>query len=269
MHVTRHPLWYNISMRGTTDTHNSREIDVYWSPATFNPETESWSTLYPEPKNIFSDIIKNNTMSGSMTQCPAIKSFLKNTFSFESAINDYSLFDLDELMEKANTESEKEKLNTSGKLLVCKERKSSYEGFINITFGMRWIFFASESLEMRWTAPYFPSSDIVSNQLFSTGQMDIGQWFRPVNLDMHIPINSKEYKIDQGRPLAFAEFMTDKKINLKRFVMTPKLLNIAAELSQSSSRYGRFVKLKDRYRMAQESDIVKIVRHEIINNLID
>lgn len=251
-----------------TVANNTNTIEIYWSPATYDPEQESWSFLYPEPVNVFSNLVKNNKHGGVYVSCPASKQMLKNTYSINSAIDDTHNLPTELLSSIAYTETTEHPIPTNGILPIKKERKSSYDGYINISYHLKWLFFASEPVEARWTAPYFPASSPVKDALFSVGQMNIGQWFRPINLDWHIPLSSQTFSIEEGQPLAFLEIMTDKKVEFKRFQMSQKIIRISQEFSQSPARYGKFKSLKDRYLMAAKSKATEILLKEIKENLI-
>ena len=249
-----------------TDQNNT--IEVYWSPATYDPEQESWSFLYLEPLNVFSNLVKNNKHGGVYVSCPASKQMLKNTYSINSAIDDTHILPKEIMASLAYQEETEYLIPTNGKVPIRKERKSSYDGYINISYNLKWLFFASEPVEARWTAPYFPASSPVHDALFSAGQMNIGQWFRPLNLDWHIPINSDKFEVYENQPLAFLEIMTDKKVEFKRFQMNKKIINISQEFSQSPIRYGKFKTLKHKYSMASKSKTIDILLKEIRKTLI-
>lgn len=244
-------------------------LEIYWAPATFDPKLESWNMLYPEPESVFAKIVSNNKHDGEFTQCPATKSLLKNTFALTSSIEDKFKLNPEELSAKAYTDTRLEYIDCGdAKLGIFKERKSSYDGYINVGYNLRWFFFSSEPVEAKLTAPYFPAFSPVNGALLSPGKFDIGQWFRSINIDMHIPITSESFEIKSGDPIAFLEIVTDKKVVLKRFVPTKALKQIALESVESPLRYGRYMSLSERYAMAKKSKTIDIIKKEIINNLV-
>ena len=148
-------------------------------------------------------------------------------------------------------------------------RKSSIKNHINIHYNMSWNFFASEPVVARFSAPFFPSASPVKNSYLSTGQFDIGRWYRTFMLEYHIPVDSVDFSIKENDPLLFVEFFTDKKIEFKRYSMSAKLSNLAIEAASSPVTYSKHKSLLERYKMAHGAKIPNIVLTEIRKNLID
>jgi hypothetical protein len=244
-------------------------ITVYWSPAKFIADTDSWSLLYPEPKPVLKEAYKLNKHKGIMPLCPAVKDTLGNVYSFNSALSDS--FDLPtQVMESiAYTDTVEEPIPTESKLSFYKMRKSSMDGYININYNMAWLFFASEPVEAKMTAPYFPATSPVKGALFSAGQFNIGKWFRPVMMDYHIPTTSNKFEIEAGDPLFFIDLITDKKIEFKRFNLSARLHNLATEMGSSTTRYEKRQSLWQRYQMAHNAKIPQMILTEIRKNLLD
>jgi hypothetical protein len=244
-------------------------ITVYWTPALFNTNQDAWDMLYPEPKFILSDLAEKYVHGGIMLKCPAIKNTMKNVISFYSAIDDNFVLPNKQMEEVAFTNSSLEDLSVNSKIHFRKERKSSMEGHINVGYNMSWLLFADESLEAKFTAPYFPPTSPVKNSFLSIGEFNIGKWFRQFNLDYHIPFDSKEFKVETGDPLVFVEFLTDKKIIMKRFELSPRLQSLMTEAGRSPSRYGEGMSLLKRYQMAHSAKIPQMILNEIKKNLVD
>jgi hypothetical protein len=244
-------------------------ITVYWAPAPFLPKEDSWAMLYSEPQSVLQDLYVSNTPKGIMTRCPAVKDTLKNVFSFNSAIDDKFQLPTQTLESIAFTETANEYIPTDSKISVQKIRKSSRDNYINIFYNMGWYLFSSEPLKARFTAPYFPSASPVKGAFLASGEYDIGRWFRPFNLDYHIPLDSKYFSVKNEEPLFFVEFFTDKKIEFKKFNVSTELRSIAFESSNSPTRYGKNKSLIERYKMAHSAKIPQMVLGQIRKNLID
>ena len=244
-------------------------ITVYWAPAKFSADEDSWALLYPEPVAVLKEAYKLNKHKGIMPLCPAIKDTLQNVYSFNSSIDDS--FDLPSQVLKsiAYTDSESEPIPVYSKLSFYKIRKSSMDGYINVNYNLGWLFFASEPVEARVTAPFFPATSPTKGAMFSAGQFNIGKWFRPIAMDYHIPIDSKKFEVESGDPLMFIEFLTDKKIEFKRFNLSPRLNNIAIEMGLSSKRYGKKASLWQRYQMAHNAKMPQVILTEIKKNLVE
>lgn len=243
-------------------------ITVYWSPATFDTTEPSWDTLYPEPVFVLPQFYTKSNRKNEMGSCPAVKKTLRNVLCFNSAIDD--VFDLPNsfMRDVAFTDTDNQLIPVDSKLYFRKIRKSSMPDHINVGYNLSWVMFADQPLEVKFTAPYFPAISPVEKAFLSSGEFDIGRWFRPFTLDYHIPINSNEFKIEAEQPLFFAEFLTEKKIVVKRFQLTPRLKNMMDESTFAPVRYGKGLSLIQRYKMAHNANIPKMVLQEIEKSLL-
>lgn len=244
-------------------------ITVYWAPAMFNADEDSWAMLYSSPTSVLKKTYKANKHGGGLPSCPAIKDTLINLFSLNSAIDERIEFPQGLLETMAYTDTRRERIPVDSRVAIAKERKSSIDNHINICYNMGWLLFASEPLEARITAPYYPSLSPVKGSMLTPGQFNIGKWFRPITADYHIPTDSTHFEIKAEEPLLFVEFMTDKRIQFKRFNVSAKLQHLAAEMAESPTRYGAKMSLWQRYQMAHNSQMPKLVLAEIQKNLID
>jgi hypothetical protein len=244
-------------------------ITVYWAPSKFTTEAQSWNMLYRNPRSILSSIHLNNKPKGNMGKCPAVRDTFKNVYSFDSAIYDSFELSPDLMKQIAYTDSEREFIPSESKLYIEKARKSSIEDYININYNMGWVFFASEPLIAKMTAPYFPPVGPAKNAFLAAGQFDIGRWLRPFVLDYHIPLSTNLFKIEESQPLFFLELLTDKKIIFKRFELTPRLDGYINEAVGAPSAYQKKQSLLKRYQMAHSAGVPKMILNEIRKNLVD
>jgi hypothetical protein len=247
-------------------------VTVYWTPGAYNIESTSWTQLYAEPKSLLSELNQKrnkenkNTKGQNMFGCPSYVDAIKNVFTVnnivESQINmpDYLThndlqypFDIDDI----------------APLRVKVLRPPSIDGTVNINYNMSWLLFADEPLVARFTAPYFPATSPAKDVILSAGEFDIGQWFRDFNLDYHVPNNTKVLSFKKDQPLFYMDFKTNKKIILKRFLLTQEIRNFADECANSRARYGSFFTLPERYRIAKESKMAEQVLSLIKKNLVE
>jgi len=243
-------------------------ITVYWAPASFTYGLESWSMLYREPDLLFSEISRPGSL-GDMKRCPAAKDFMKNTFVFRSNIADsFKLPPSEWLDENAFLREESVPLPVDSKISILKRRASSIPGHINVEYNLKWIMFSDEPLEANFTPPYFPSVSPVKDSYLAIGEYDIGQWFRPINLDYHIPVTATDFSIKENDPLFFVKFNTTKKIVFKQFKYTQELNEMSKEFQFSPSMYGLNKTLRSRYLVAKRSKMPEMVLAEIRKNLI-
>lgn len=205
-----------------------------------------------------------------MPTCPAFKNTLKNVFSLDAVIADRHELNPKELAEMAHKKNEIKSLaNTGGKVPLFMPRETAINGYVNLSYGLRWLFFASEPLTIRLTAPYYPTYSPCDGGLFAPGEFDIGKWYRQLNLDWLVPINSTSFEFKEKSPMAFIEFMTDKKIVFKRYSLNKTLMNLAFETSNASTTMQKHLTLVERYRQAHSSKIPSIVLSEIRKNLVE
>jgi hypothetical protein len=243
-------------------------ITIYWAPSKFTTEQQSWNMLYSEPRSLLTSLHLNNKHKGGIVKCPAVKNMFKNIYSFDSTVTDSFSLDPKVLSSIAYTETEREFIPTDSKLYIEKSRKSSIDNFINISYNMGWIFFASEPVTARMSAPYFPTAEPVEGAMLAAGEFDIGRWFRPFVLDYHIPVSSKKFTVKKDQPLFFLELKTDKKVIFQRFELTKKLDGYLNEAVGAPANYQRRLSLLERYKMAHGASIPKMILNEIRKNLV-
>lgn len=248
---------------------NKDTITVYWSPAQFVPTREAWDLLYADIESLENYFVKNTTSASSLRVCPGVKSSLKNSYFIKSNHDDFFKLPSSKDMEKIAYTSDVVNFNVDSRVALSKRKPSSIDGYINLEYNMGWAFFAEESLIAKFTAPYFPTSSIAEGALFAPGKFDIGSWFRPVHMDIHVPLTTQEISIKTEDPLIFVEFETNKKIILKRFIMTEEIFNMMEDYSRSPSRYGFLKSLPERYKMAKNTNATKILLKRIKENVLD
>ena len=230
--------------------------DVFWSPANFSTEDEQWGLLYEEPKPVL--FTEKLTKSASIIKCPAVKHTTKNLFAVSSLFKDEHFFEKESFEMIANM-PENYMFTGTGLIALRKTKPSSFENFVNVNYNQSWLFFSQNSLLARFTAPYFPAVAPAQNALLAMGEFDIGKWFRPFNLDYHLPINTTSFVVQKNQPLFFMELFTDKKIVFHRFLFTVELMQLAHEMAAQSERLPK-MPLLERYELAKRSGVLQIIQ---------
>jgi hypothetical protein len=232
--------------------------------------------LYKEPKKIWKNLVDNRTpyADGSMFTCPSMKSLFSNLYSIDAAISDtINLPDLESIYDDGSLGDEGQNLqplvNTGARVSALVGRPSSINGYVNLEYNMSWHFFASEPVLARQTAPYFPPITPAPGVALSAGQLDIGQWFRPINIEYLVPIGTKTLQFNEGEPYFYLELFTDKKVVFKRFVLTEALRKLSEEATQAPFRYGKYFPLAKKYQMAKEGKLIEQIKAEIFANLVE
>jgi hypothetical protein len=244
-------------------------ITVYWAPAQFVKGEDSWTHLYAEPKPLLSslNVIRNKSYDTTMFNCPSYIDLAKKIYTLNNLVEHTIKLPTPDIGE--GQEYPRTYLHQDNMLGLREPRPSSFNGYVNMTVNMGWIFFADEPLLAKFTAPYFPPTYPVEGAILSAGEFDIGSWYRKFELDYHLPIDATELKFKQNELLAFIEFKTDKKIVFKRYILTEHLRQLYIESSNSPVRYGRKKPLSYRYEMFKNAKVKEQILTEIKKNLID
>jgi hypothetical protein len=247
-------------------------ITVYWSPFPFTKESSQWNMLYREPEPVLSDFKldrkKINKNISNFWKCPMFMETLSKVYQVKNNLDLDSSLPMDEIIKKQDSGESNFSINGGKISLIC-PRVSSLNSYVNLNLNMTWLMFADEPVNVKISAPYFPTVTVGDGVLVAPGEFDIGTWYRPFNYDMHIPITTKELHFKKDDPLLFFEFMTDKKIVFKRYSMTNHLNELAKECIDYAVRYGFNIKMIDKYNMFKQSQMREIILKEIKNNLID
>lgn len=246
---------------------NNEEINVYWAPYFASSEVNSmgdWSLLYPEPTNLYSDILKLKTINDdshrSFFLCPAIKDNFKSTYVFKSAMSsEYSYEYKDDYLS-----IEEKSKNVLGYDL---QRKPTISVGPLIRFNLSYIFFAEEDLDVMFSSPNFHKPKYTNYGTIIPGQFNIGSWFRPYEFEVQMWNNKGSFILEEDEPIFYAKFITNKKIKLNRFILNEKLLSYSEHCLKSPRTIKSNIPLSERYKRFKESKINNLVLKEIKENL--
>jgi hypothetical protein len=240
-------------------------IVIYWSPIWDDPSGTNWNLLYQEPEQLFKHFNKNRLTnkeandSSNMLNCPAISNKFKQTYMFLNPTDSHLYIEDDMNISYLSSTS------IGGKI----QRGSSFKDNIILRYFLGWSFFTEEdSLEMNITAPYFHRPKYLNYGAIIPGSFDIGKWFRPYNAEFNLWNGVNEFKAEEGEPLFYVEFMTDRPIILKRFINTDSIHKLAWASADISNTMGRFKPLVKRYEQFAASRNKELVLKEIKNNLL-
>lgn len=251
---------------------DTNTITVYWAPSHFAVDDSSWSLLYAEPISLssFSRSLKSTYKDG-VHRCPAFNDGLNNTFLFKSNIDDTAEFSSGLLKGIHSNPNNNYPMifSTSSHVSVHSYRNSSFNDHVNVEYNMGWLLFADEPVVAKFTAPYFPAIAPAEGAMLATGEFDIGTWYRPYVLDYHIPVDTQRLVFKENDPLFYVEFKTDKKVILKRYLLTSTLKNLETEVSASHFRYGSFKNLTQRYAQFKRANLRSQILTEIKKNLVE
>jgi hypothetical protein len=264
------------------------EITVYWA-------SPNGKDLIQEPEKVFKSIAEKKSKfdrdpKSDVFGCPATRNFYKNLYVFRSNVSDVCVWPegyLSQLVENARStmngcncpvpHDHKNKNDSSSQPVLKKfgnvrnfsqNRQANLDGYIDLSYHINWIMFASESLKVHYTAPFAPNFSPIDGAIFTNGEYDIGRWFRPGSLQWFVPVNAKKFHLRKGDPLFYFRPLTDKKIIFKQFAITDKLYECANEYMGSPEKHGVNKSLEERYDMLEKEGLRQRVLDEIQKNLI-
>lgn len=249
------------------------ELIVYWSPGQFtSDEPRSWNQFYSEPSPVSAGILdkkSNGIDSKSIFACPAYAESVKNLFEVQSVHEEHVSFP--SIFFDQPPTYYPIQLPVESVLSFESPRESSLKGHLDIAYNMSWLFFSEESVQARFTSPYFPAKSPSKNALLATGVFDIGIWFRNFNLNYLVPNGSYDFDINIGDPLFYIQILTDKKVTFKRFIHTSSTQKLAEEFAQAANIRGKKfgMSFSKRYDLSKKTNLPKLVLSEIKKNLVE
>lgn len=241
---------------------NNDEVNVYWAPLFHNNEDKdyNWNIIYPDPISVYENLRPNKSQTepnNNFFYCPAFKGFTSNVFLFKNPIACDFIVD-----EKYNLIS-----NTKNFVNASFEHHPSIEDCLLIFYGLRWIFFSEEELDITVTSPFFITPKHMQYANIVPGKFSISNWFRAVNTEFNLKPGIKNLKIEKDEPILSVFFNTNKKVNLVRFEMNDKLVTSSSVCGRSSD-WEAWVPLLSRYKRFKETRMKEIILKEIKNNLV-
>jgi hypothetical protein len=248
---------------------NKKTINVYWAPAysIIDKNTnmmQDWSMLYPDPKNLFKHLSKSKAKdagNSSFFSCPASQSIFKKTYAFQNVMNCEYFYDFSGTNKKIDSISQES-------MYLQEVRNPNISDGPLFQTNLNYIFFADKPLDATFTAPFFSNSEYMKSGSPIPGEFDIGQWFRPYNIELQMWNTSGKLKFNAGEDLFYVKFNTDENIKLHRFYMSERLESYMLHCVHSRNIFGPFNPLKDRYLSFKNSRLKDAILKEINNNLV-
>ena len=242
---------------------------IYWAPASLiDDPTVAWlnmygSTIYPDPKNLHSTLMKEkNPQRGPTTfiSCPAALNTFKKTFVFYNSKPckyEYDLTDIENPVVKPEGENY---LNYAIRRPPALVDKPTME------LQLRWIFFCEESIDMEITPPMFHQPKYTKYGTCIPGRYDIGSWYRPFVFEIQMWEPKGTFVLEKDEPIFYASFYTDRPIILKRYNYTKELEAISQHLILSTSGDPTF---ENRYNMFNNTSQRELISKRIKDNLFE
>jgi hypothetical protein len=246
---------------------SKKPINLYWSPAFVLERGQDFNFCYPKPKTLFSELIqqKNKIISptsASYLQCPAVTPKFKKTLVIKNNVN--SSYKYAHIGEHMAITPDNE--NCLGVEFI---RDSSVNFGPTINFSVQYLFFADESLLMQVSPPMFHEPKYTRYGSVMPGEFNIGKWFRPVNFEVQTWNNQGEFHLEQGEPIMYLEFKTDRPILLHRFNLNERLMAYQNMPQGAQAIFGKFQSLTDKYDNFINFGYKDRILTEIKNSLVN
>jgi len=235
-------------------------MDVFWSVA----ECASIPHIsYEEPRPVLAEISKTipefQNPKNRITSCPAFRDSCKNTYSLHIPI-EYELT-------YANNDISTTMWDREFFLDVVTVRDFKYPNWTSMQF--KYIFVSEGDLEIEVLPCFLTSNSFTDNADIIPGRMNIGKWFRPVECAFVVKSGSRTITFNQGDAYSFVRFLTDEKIRLRRFFMTPELNHITSSNIRAREHKRRLNPLTYFYDLYKRSHMHSKVLKEMKNNLME
>jgi hypothetical protein len=242
-------------------------VNVYWAPA-FVPNVNdpfAWDMLYPDPKNLFTDLSKYKNIETSKVSyfvCPAFQGLSKNTYFFKNSVNAKYKYDF-------NTTLPSIKPITKNFVNVDIIRDPAISSYPLVAMSLFYIFFSDEPLIANFSPPTFHKPEYTKYGTCIPGEFDIGKWFRPFPMEIQLWEKDGTIEFKDGEPLFYVKFNTNKQINLKRFVFTEQLSKYSNHCTTYGNTFGNYHKFNQLYSKFNQSRMKELILKEIKNNLVE
>jgi|688.fasta_scaffold173869_2 hypothetical protein len=244
-----------------------KPLIIYWSPSYLmqSDQSQDWNMLYQEPKNLFSELIKNKHVNAGPFQffsCPAVSGRLKNTFIFYNMLDTFFEYVTNKTGETTITNTEPYGLSQT--IL----RPSPLQNSASIRLGLAYTFFSEESVLGFVNAPILHKPNYTNYGTVISGGYDFSKWYRPVTVEILTWKDSGTFKLFKDEPLFYLEMITERPVILKRYVMSKKLQEYSDACVNAPNFHGLFKPLKERYKIFTSTRTNELVLKEIQKNLI-
>tara|TARA_Y100000310_G_scaffold340512_1_gene436550 strand:- start:1255 stop:1974 length:720 start_codon:yes stop_codon:yes gene_type:complete len=146
--------------------------------------------------------------------------------------------------------------------------RSVDEQLINIVLAVSFVT-DSPSLQMSMENPYFEDNKFTSSCYVIPGTMDIGKYYRGLDLDFRIKENHNRAAFDEGDIIYYLRFHTPEKINFKQYFMSDKLREYGIMIGEMKSSFSSSPRplsfFYDKYKKFNlQSKIMKEIKENLI-----
>jgi hypothetical protein len=246
------------------------ETVIYWACGHDSMYKFDLNHMHSTPQSLYHELFLKRSFTkdnlNNYLSCPAVSDLLNNIFVIRAPVSTDADLDFSNSTVKYNFDSYLDERKYKIELLFRHQPTLLNHNLIEYIHPT--IFLAEDpSLIATLTPPYFDHVTSSSYGCIVPGSFDIGKWFREMNLEFQLWPNINTIKIPYNEALCYVHFQTDKKIVLKRFIITPELDRIRHSLTRVSP-FRKYARLSDRYSVFERSRTKERILRIISNNLV-
>lgn len=221
---------------------------VYWCVDSDIPVTNTGKEPSPLFKSVVNDRNKNTDPSSSYYKCKSAQEMFNNTFILPSTEDLHIIFSNGRLLQTRDS-------------VKFKPRLPIFSDGPAVDYDSRWLFFSEDNINIQLTPPYFHKTKASEYATVLSGEFNISKWFRPIIPTFSLWDGVKELKVYKDDPIAYINFITDKKVILKEFKETDKIKQIMHDCVMMKERlpnlplvenYNRFILNKKHKELIEE-----------------
>ena len=245
------------------------ETIIYWAPGYQSRDTYDLNHLYPTPKSLYEEMIaKKAPLKENLNdflRCPATSDLFKTTFVVRAPVDTNVSLNFQTRRSKEINSNAADDNRYKIKMDFIHQPTLLDHNLIDYNHPI--LFFSEEdSMIATLTPPYFEYVTSYQHGIIVPGRFDIGKWFRPVNMEFQLWPGVNTLNVPAGEALCYINFLTDKKIILKRFNTNRDIDKLIASIAKVSP-YKRFTRLSQRYKAFEQSQskqrILKLIEKQL------
>jgi hypothetical protein len=233
--------------------------------------------MYEKPKNLYSELLPyrvlgenrpENKKRTTVFACPAFSEKFKKSLVIKNPF--YCSYNYSYNPEYDYTD-ERQIIQPTTPVYINPE----YTRPQGLTFGpsiavsLRHLFFADTSLKMTLCSPFFHEPKHTKYGTIYPGSFDVGQWFRPINIELQMWKQSGELVLEKDEPMYYLLFETDRPILLHRFILDDQLIKYSYATVGMGRLFSQNFNLSERYKKFNAIGHREKILTKIKQNLIE
>jgi hypothetical protein len=146
--------------------------------------------------------------------------------------------------------------------------RSIEDNMYSLRFG--YFFIAEEPLEVHITGSYMCENEFTNKTIMFPGKFDIGKWIRPLECTFLVKKGVESISFNQGDAYSHVKFDTNENIELVRFEVTARLLDLVdKEMAAKRHKPNSFLHMNWYYNLLKKSKYKKAIMKEVHNNVLE